>query len=162
MAQKRLCGIGRMSSRISFADRTSLGAATVFLKCEVVRGVQEKGRLMEGDYVWQWIWVNCASLLPSKLCSYDEDNLAGRGLLIFMGFTPQSGPGKLLLLLPELPKWSYTSFKFLKMLHELSTGKGTKVGAGRTELGHHMHKATLDSHWIYCDQKGGWPILCEL
>lgn len=27
------------------------------------------------------------------------------------------------------------------MLHELSTGKGTKAGAGRTGLGHHMHKA---------------------
>lgn len=37
-----------MSSGISFADRTSLGAATVFLKCEVVRGVPKQGRLIEG------------------------------------------------------------------------------------------------------------------
>lgn len=78
-----------------------------------------------------------------------------------MGFTPQSGLGKLPLLLPELPKRSFTSLLFLRMLHELSTGKGT-VGAGRTGLGYHMHKVTLDSHWICCDQKGGWPILCEL
>lgn len=40
------------------------------------------------DYVRQWIWVSCASLLPSNLCSCDEDNLVGRGGLVFLGFTP--------------------------------------------------------------------------
>lgn len=31
-----------------FAGRTSLGAVTVCLKCEGIRGVQEQGRLLEG------------------------------------------------------------------------------------------------------------------
>lgn len=47
------------------------------------------------------------------------------------------------------------------MLHELKTGMGTKVGAGRTGLGHHMHRAALGSHWICYDQKGFLPILCK-
>lgn len=89
----------------------------------------------------------------------DGDNLVGGGDC--QDQATLSGSGKFLLLLPELPKWSFTSLQLLRTLHELSNGKGTTVGAGRTGLGHHMHKATLDSHWICYNQKGGWPILCE-
>uniref|UniRef100_H0ZQ04 Proton-coupled zinc antiporter SLC30A8 n=1 Tax=Taeniopygia guttata TaxID=59729 RepID=H0ZQ04_TAEGU len=48
-----------MSSRISFADRTSLGAATVFLKYAVVRGVQKQGRLCLSPREVGWsLWIS--------------------------------------------------------------------------------------------------------
>lgn len=47
------------------------------------------------------------------------------------------------------------------MPHELKTGMVTKAGAGRTGLGHHMHRAALGSHWICYDQKGILLILCK-
>jgi len=47
------------------------------------------------------------------------------------------------------------------MPQELNTGMCPKVGAGRTGLVHHIHRAALGSHWIFYDQKRFWPIVCE-
>lgn len=74
--------------RRGFAGRTSSGAVTAFLKCEEMRDVQKQERLLEGDYICQCIWVSRPSLLPSNLCSRDQDNLVGGGGLVPGAFQP--------------------------------------------------------------------------
>lgn len=57
-----------------------------------MRDVHKQGRQLERDYVCQQVWVSCVSLVPSSLCSCDQDNLVGGGGC-FLGLqTTLTGP----------------------------------------------------------------------